>query len=143
MNGSGYIPAPMIDGPCYCILLRKASRRLSARYDEALAPLGINISQFSLLRNIERKQPISLTELGGIMELDRSTIGRNTKVLERMGLVTSVTGEDQREALLSLSDNGMDLLEEATPVWENVQVELDDQVGEEASGQLRRLLEIL
>jgi DNA-binding MarR family transcriptional regulator len=133
----------MFDGPCYCILLRKASRRLSARYDEALAPLGINISQFSLLRNIERKQPISLTELGVIMELDRSTIGRNTKVLERMGLVTSVTGEDQREALLSLSAKGRDLLEEATPIWENVQVELDDQVGEEASLQLQRLLEIL
>jgi DNA-binding MarR family transcriptional regulator len=130
-------------GPCYCILLRKASRRLSARYDDALAPLGINIGQFSMLRNIHRKQPISLTELGAIMELDRSTVGRNTKILERMGLVTSAIGEDQREALLSLSERGESLLEKAEPVWENVQVELDAKVGERSAEELRRLLEIL
>lgn len=130
-------------GYCYCSLLRKASRRLSARYDEALAQLGINISQFSLLRNIAREQPISLTDLGVIMELDRSTIGRNTKVLERMGLVTSVVGKDQREALLSLSARGAGLLEEAMPIWENVQFELDDRVGEKAGPHLKRLLEIL
>jgi DNA-binding MarR family transcriptional regulator len=124
-------------------LLRKASRRLSARYDDALAPLGINIGQFSMLRNIRRKQPISLTELGAIMELDRSTVGRNTKILDRMGLVASSIGEDQREALLCLSESGEELLEKAEPVWENVQVELDAKVGDQAGEELRRLLEIL
>eukprot|EP01035_Chromulina_nebulosa_P049431 gene49431-67135_t len=72
----------MSSSSCYCILLRKASRRLSALYDEALEPFGINIGQFSQLRNIRRSQPVSLTALGGVMELDRSTVGRNTRVLE-------------------------------------------------------------
>ena len=40
---------------CYCIVLRKASRRISAVYDEALAPYGINIAQFSAMRNIIRR----------------------------------------------------------------------------------------
>jgi hypothetical protein len=40
-------------------------------------PLGINIAQYSLLRMIQRRQAVSLTELGGIAELDRSTVGRN------------------------------------------------------------------
>ena len=46
---------------CYCIILRKAARRLTARYDAALAPLGLNLAQFSLLRNVERTGPVSLT----------------------------------------------------------------------------------
>lgn len=133
----------MSNSSCYCILLRTASRRLSALYDEALEPFGINIGQFSHLRNVKRNEPVSLTDLGSVMELDRSTIGRNTKVLERMGLVTSVVGKDQREALLSLSARGAGLLEEAMPIWENVQFELDDRVGEKAGPHLKRLLEIL
>ena len=95
---------------CYCNELRKASRRLTAVYDEALAPAGVNLAQYSLLRNIGRKAPVSLTELGQITELDRSTVGRNARVLERMGLVAFSSGEDQRETMLSLTAHGLDTL---------------------------------
>ncbi len=133
----------MPSSSCYCILLRKASRRLSARYDEALEPFGINIGQFSQMRNIRRNEPLSLTDLATIMELDRSTVGRNTKVLERMGLVETVTGEDQREALLQLSKEGRALLKAAEPVWEDVQVKIDERLGEDMTGQLKQLLDVL
>lgn len=53
----------MSESTCHCILLRKASRRVSSYYDEALAPLGVNIGQFSLLRHVNRLAPVSLTEL--------------------------------------------------------------------------------
>jgi DNA-binding MarR family transcriptional regulator len=129
--------------PCYCILLRKASRRLSALYDEALEPFGISIGQFSLIRNIDRKQPVSLTELAAVMELDRSTVGRNTKVLERMGLVETVSGEDHREALMELTDKGRALLEAAVPAWENVQISIDERLGEAKSNELQQLLDVI
>ncbi|WP_159715866.1 MarR family winged helix-turn-helix transcriptional regulator, partial [Geminicoccus flavidas] len=83
--------------PCYCIALRAASRRLTTLYDAALQPVGINVAQFSLLRNVKRAQPVSLTELGRRMELDRSTVGRNVRLLQRMGLVRMASGSDQRE----------------------------------------------
>lgn len=133
----------MTNSSCYCILLRKASRRLSALYDEALQPFGINIGQFSHIRNIRQNEPISLTDLAEIMELDRSTVGRNTKVLERMGLVETTSGEDQREALLMLSAKGRALLESAEPVWEDVQVKLDDRLGEDKTDKLKQLLAVL
>lgn len=112
--------------PCYCIALRKVSRRLTAVYDEAFAPLGITVSQFSQLRNIRHKQPVSLTELAEIQELDRSTVGRNTKVLHRMGLVSmAASEEDQRETVLSLTDEGRTLLKQATPVWNDIQTRIE------------------
>lgn len=130
-------------GPCYCILLRKASRRLSALYDEALAPFGINVGQFSQMRSIKRRQPVSLTDLAAIMDLDRSTVGRNTKVLQRMGLVAAGSGEDQREALLELTEKGRELLEAALPVWEGVQASLDEKLGEARSAELQHLLDVI
>jgi DNA-binding MarR family transcriptional regulator len=114
---------------CHCTTLRKATRRVTAIYDAALEPVGINVGQFSLLRNIARRAPISLTDLGMVMVLDRSTIGRNTKVLERMGLVQTVSGQDNREALLVLTDTGRNTIDRATPLWETAQKNISDKLG--------------
>ena len=102
---------------CICIALRKATRRVSAIYDEIMSPAGINVAQFSLMRNIQRNQPVSVTELGRITELDRSTVGRNCKVLERDGLVALEPSEDEREARLVLTDLGKRLLIDGEPLW--------------------------
>ena len=42
--------------PCYCPLLRTATRKIGAVYDDALTPLGINIAQYSLFRLVEHCQ---------------------------------------------------------------------------------------
>lgn len=128
---------------CYCIVLRNASRRLTSVYDEALAPLGINISQFSQLRNIRRTQPVSLSDLARRLDLDRSTVGRNTKVLERMGLVISAPGEDQRENMLSLTDKGLDLLEQGAPLWDEAQAGMEAKLGKGGMDQLVEALRAL
>lgn len=107
--------------PCICIAVRKASRKLTARYDAALEPVGINLAQFSLLRNISRHEPVSLTRLAEIVELDRSTLGRNVRVLQRMGLAAITPGEDLREATLSLSAAGQQTLQRSVPIWEGTQ----------------------
>ncbi len=128
---------------CHCILLRKAARKVSSYYDEALAPLGVNIGQFSLLRNINRMAPVSLTELGARVELDRSTVGRNAKVLERMGLVAISTGEDHREAMLTITEAGHAVLKAGAPLWDGVQETIEARLGPDKTEQLRELLKAL
>ncbi|NVP55871.1 MarR family winged helix-turn-helix transcriptional regulator [Mycoplana rhizolycopersici] len=128
---------------CHCILLRKASRKVSSYYDEALAPLGVNIGQFSLLRNINRMAPVSLTELGARVELDRSTVGRNAKVLERMGLVAIATGEDHREAMLTITEAGHAVLKAGAPLWDGAQETIEARLGPDKTEQLRELLKAL
>lgn len=124
---------------CTCIALRTAARKVSALYDEALAPLGVNIAQFSLLRRVARGTPVSLTELGRRCELDRSTVGRNARVLERMDLLRTVASSDQREAMLELTEEGRRILAEGAPLWDGVQRALDDRLGSDAA-RLRNLL---
>ncbi len=125
---------------CYCTVLRSATRRMAAFYDEAMAPLGINIAQFSLLRSIARLEPVILTELGRRMELDRSTIGRNVRVLERMGLVKLGSGKDRREATVMLTEAGRRVLQEAAPLWEAAQAALEARMGVKATQELREIL---
>jgi len=133
-----------MDAPCYCIVLRKASRRITALYDEALAPVGVNLAQFSLLRKIARKEPVSLTELGRLADLDRSTIGRNVRVLDRMGLTETRPGrEDQREAMVALTAAGQKALEKGAPLWDSVQTRIEQRLGAENARQLETLLNAL
>ena len=95
---------------CYCASLRAAARKATALYDARLAPAGLNIAQFALLRKIERAQSVSLTELGRLAALDRSTVGRNVKVLERIGLVRISAADDHREAAVTLTSAGAETL---------------------------------
>jgi DNA-binding MarR family transcriptional regulator len=110
-------------------VLKAASRRLAALYDEALEPIGVNIAQFSLLRRIRRAETVTLTELGRLAELDRSTVGRNVRVLERTGLVALARGEDQREAVVSLTPAGHKALDEGGPRWDGVQDAIEARLG--------------
>ena len=127
--------------PCYCSLLRAATRKIGAVYDDALIPLGINIAQYSLLRIIQRRQPVSFTELGRIAELDRSTVGRNVRVLERMGLLETGRGEeDQREAVVTLADRGVLVLDKAGPLWGECQRKIANRLGPERARALRDIL---
>ena len=125
-------------------MLRAAARRIGSGYDDALAPFGINIAQYSLLRTIERRQPLSLTELGRLAELDRSTIGRNVRVLERSGLVGTSRGQDDlREAVVALTDRGTALLNESRPVWEACQAEIETRLGAVKVTALQEILRSL
>lgn len=128
---------------CYCIILRNASRKVTALYDTALEPFGITLAQFSLLRRIKWRAPISITELAHLAELDRSTMGRNVKVLERRGLVQTVAGNDQREAVLALTDAGRQVLIDAGPTWDSVQAGIETRLGPGGVAQLHQLLEAL
>ncbi|SFB19756.1 DNA-binding transcriptional regulator, MarR family [Rhizobium sp. NFR07] len=133
----------MSNDACHCVLLRKATRKVSSYYDEALAPLGVNIGQFSMLRNIRRTEPVSLTDLAHRLDLDRSTVGRNAKVLARMELVEIGHGEDQREAVLTIAPKGHEVLEKGAPLWDGVQDEIDARLGAGKARQLQELLAAL
>ena len=124
---------------CYCAALRAASRRTTALYDETLAPAGIGVAQFGLLRRIERAGTVSLTELARLAELDRSTVGRNVRVLARMGLVTETTADDKRETAVALTEAGAEAVRVAAPLWKDAQRRVEAAIGAERAETLRAL----
>ncbi len=125
--------------PCYCAVVRAASRKMTALYDETLAPAGVGLAQYSLMRRIQGVKAVSLTELARLAELDRSTVGRNVRVLERMGLVSEAAAEDQRETTVELTEAGVETLRRARPMWEDAQRRVEAALGDAGAETLRTL----
>ena len=133
----------MLPTQCLCTNLRRASRGISRHYDGALDGFGINVAQFSLMTNLKRLDQPSISSLAEAMGLDRSTLGRNLRVLEGAGLVKLAEGEDQRNRLVCLTEEGERRLTAALPAWEAAQQRLIGRLGEERREQLLQLLDEL
>ncbi|WDY59247.1 MarR family winged helix-turn-helix transcriptional regulator [Pseudomonas sp. PSKL.D1] len=133
----------MLTSECICTHLRRAARGVSRHYDEALVGFGINVAQFSLLRHLQRLDRPSITTLAEAMGLERSTLGRNLRVLEAEGLVALADGDDQRNRVVLLTEAGTALLAVAHPAWEQAQRSLVERLGEGPRDELVRLLEQL
>lgn len=133
----------MLSTDCLCISLRRAARGVSRHYDGALDGFGINVAQYSLLCNLRRLDQPSISSLAEAMGLDRSTLGRNLRVLEGDGLVALTEGADQRNRLVRLTDAGAERLVAAQPAWEASQQRLVDRLGDEKRATLLALLEEL
>ncbi len=125
--------------PCYCAAIRAASRKMTALYDAALAPAGLTLAQYSLMRRIEYAVSPSLTELGRLAELDRSTVGRNVRVLEKLGLARTTAAEDLREAAVTLTPAGVQALATAESLWSDAQRQVEAMLGVDGAKALRRL----
>ena len=121
--------------PCYFFRLHTAARKLGRVYDEALAPYGIRVTQYSLLSHLRRLGPISKVELGKAMALDRSTLVRNITPLERMGLVEAQTDVPaaSKNRRYGLSAKGLQLQAQAHAAWAEVHKRVEAALtGEEA-----------
>lgn len=129
--------------PCICVLARLASRKLTARYDVALSPTGVSLAQFSLLRSIGERGPVALGRLAEMVGLDRSTLGRNVRVLKRMELVTIRPGDDLREAMLCLTKAGEAARDRAMPLWQEAQDDVRRRLGAAGVTQLAAIVAAL
>ena len=108
---------------CHCFALRRAARRISNHYDAMLAPSGLRISQFSLLALIRQYGAPTINTLAELMDLDRTTTGKNLRPLEREGLVRIVRPEsDRRARAAELTEAGKTRLAEAGALWRQAQV---------------------
>jgi DNA-binding MarR family transcriptional regulator len=126
---------------CACVRARRAARALTDLYDAALRPVGLKITQFSVLRTLERMGAVSISALAEEMALDRSTLGRNLLLLRRRGLVRLGEGDDLRERVVELTPRARGLLERAVPCWEQAQAKVDRLLGKQRVATLFDLLE--
>jgi len=129
----------MLDVSCYCTTARRLSRALTAAYDTALASSGLKVTQFSLLRAVERLEAPMITEVAEATGLDRSTLGRNLRVLLREGFVELGPGEDERTRLVALTRKGRAAMARALPLWERCQRRLGSASSPEDRAALDRL----
>src|SRR6476620_11594260 len=89
---------------CNCAALRQAARRVTRFYDEALAPTGLGVNQFSILARLSRVGPSTIQDLARLLVMDRSTLGHLLRPLEKRGLVKlEVSAQDRRSCIVTLT----------------------------------------
>jgi DNA-binding MarR family transcriptional regulator len=112
---------------CMGLHVRRASRILTQAYNEALRPVGLVSNQFTLLVAIHLMGATAIGTLAQELFTDQTTLTRNLKLLATKGLIKIEAGEDRRVRIVSLTDRGSEVLAQALPLWEQVQVELTDR----------------
>ena len=114
--------AEEIAGGCACLGLRRAARLLARRYDEALRPAGLTSGQFSILAALLQEPPLRLGALADRLGMDRTTLNRNLRPLERLDLLRTVEAvDDRRVRALALTAAGLGRLRVALPQWGQAQ----------------------
>jgi DNA-binding MarR family transcriptional regulator len=127
-------------GPCACSELRRTSRAVSALYDRFLAASGLTVTQYAILAAIGRADGSGRTALAAKLGMERTTLSRNLRPLEREGLFSEEPGADRRGRALRLTAAGKRRLARSFLLWEKAQRAFRDSFGPDRYRQLRVLL---
>jgi len=122
-----------------CASLRRASRSLTQLYDEALRPLGLRATQFTILQALSLAGEVSQGELAQILAMDSTTLTRTLRIMGREGWIVERRGADRRERLLRLAKAGRYKFNRALPSWEKAQAQLGRQLGDKRWHALMKL----
>ena len=116
---------------CHCIVLRRASKAVTEYYDRMLRPCGVTISQFALLRTLQRLGSSSVSDLALNMRLERSTLVRTLRPLLDSGLIADHAAPGTRNRDLSLTDSGTHVLKQGGRLWDRAQRHVETSLGAE------------
>ena len=122
-----------------CACFRRASRSLTQIYDEALRPLGLRSTQFTILQALSVTGEVSQGKLGEILALDSTTLTRTLEIMIGRGWIRKRHGKDRRERYLRLDKMGRAEFSRAVPYWERVQKRVRQQLGNKRWNKLLTL----
>jgi DNA-binding MarR family transcriptional regulator len=132
---------PNVDrSDCNNLALRQAARHVGQIYDGYLSATGLRGSQYSVLSRLDRLGPMSINELAKVMVMDRTTLGRAIRPLERDKLLEIGEGEDGRTRRLRLTRMGAARLKVAKAQWRKAQAAFEQAFGSDEAATLRETL---
>jgi len=108
-----------------------------------MAPAGLRVTQFSLLRTLSREGTKRMSDLAQSLLLDRTALSRTLDPLAERGWVAIVPGRDGRTREVSLTASGTRALRAADPHWKRAQAEVAAELGEAKLDALIASLSVL
>lgn len=123
--------------------LRRTSRAVSLYGDSVLQPLGLKVTQFTVLAAVATYFPLTVTELAERLLMDQTSVTRCLKPLKEAGLVESIRGEDGRTRLISITEQGNQKLDEVLPVWAQAQAHIVEGLGQDRFEALLKELSVV
>jgi DNA-binding MarR family transcriptional regulator len=115
---------------CVCFNLRWVTRRVTQFYDAEMRRHGVRPSQGSILASLNSKDSWSMAELSDWLGMERTTLVRNLRPLQRDGLVKADGGGRGNRVELTITARGRKQIEKLMPAWKSAQSAAVKTLGE-------------
>ncbi len=100
-----------------CFALAVTNRTVLSIYRPLLEPLGLTHPQYLVMLVLWERGPVTIKEIGTLVELDSATLSPLLKRLERAGLLTRVRSTaDERAVVIGLTEAGTALRTQAETI---------------------------
>jgi DNA-binding MarR family transcriptional regulator len=126
---------------CNCFAVRQAARQVTRQYERHFALAELTSAQFSILVALSEEGRMTMLDLAKALVMDRTTLLRAMKPLQREELLKSAASDaDPRQLVFSLSPAGERRLKQAIPLWTKAQEEFEAGMGARQAARLRSAL---
>ena len=114
---------------CIGSRIRQLSRIVDGYFRSHLKTFGITENQMTILFALRKMGTVEQGLIGQYLSLERSTVSRNIKLLEKRMLVVK---SSQYRPDITLTSEGISMVDQLVPIWESIMDELFEKLG--ASG---------
>ncbi|WP_109477605.1 MarR family winged helix-turn-helix transcriptional regulator [Paraburkholderia sp. C35] len=126
---------------CNCFALRQAARYITQLYERRLGQLGVTAAQYTILGKLKGSSSSTMAELAEHMVMERTTLLRALKPLQRDGYVTSGKNASDGKAFgFQLTEAGRTLYQLASVEWKTAQSGFEADFGRARAKMLRKAL---
>ena len=116
---------------CTCFNVRRVSRVITQFFDAEVRRQGMRPTQAPILRSLQAKSGWSMAELSEWLGMERTTLVRNLRPLQRDGLVRSKGGGRGGHVELEITEKGRAALAKMLPAWRSAQGKVVATLGKE------------
>ena len=116
---------------CVCFNLRRAARIVTQSFDAEVRRHGIRPTQTPILGVLQARGGLGMAELSDWLGMDRTTLLRNLRPLQRDGLVRTAGARRERRVEIEITERGRKALAKALPAWRAAQQRVIATLGEE------------
>ena len=115
---------------CVCFNLRWVARAVTQFYDAEMRRHGIRPTQGTILSSLIAKESWDMAELSDWLGMDRTTLVRNLRPLQRDGFVEVSGGGRGNRVEITITAKGRKQIEKLTPAWKSAQCAVVKTLGE-------------
>ena len=106
---------------CVCFNLRWVTRKVTQFYDAEMRRHGIRPTQGTILVSLNARKSWNMAELSDWLGMERTTLVRNLRPLQRDGFVQIVGGGRGNRVELAITTKGRKQIEKLAPAWKSAQ----------------------
>jgi DNA-binding MarR family transcriptional regulator len=116
---------------CACFNIRRISRVITQFFDAGVGRRGLRPTQTPILRALQAKDGWSMAELSEWLGMERTTLLRNLRPLQRDGLVQAKGGGRGGHVQVEITEKGRKVLAKLHPAWRAAQDKVVAILGKE------------